>query len=128
LQTSIYRVFAILAIFISAIGLLGLAAFMAEQRTKEIGVRRVLGASISGIILLLSREFLKWVILANLIAWPLAYLFLKDWLNDYPYRISLSIGYFILSGLFALTISWLIVGIQTRKAASANPVDCLRYE
>ncbi len=124
----IVRYFAVFAVFISCLGLFGLSSFMAEQRTKEIGVRKVLGASVSGIILLLSKEFVKWILLANILAWPVSYYFMNNWLNDYAYRISIGYGIFIYSGFLALTIAVLTVIFQAIKAAYANPVDALKYE
>jgi len=124
----ILNYFTFLAIFLSCLGLLGLTSFMAEQRTKEIGVRKVLGASITGIVILLSKEFAKWVLLANVIAWPLAYYFMNKWLQDFAYRIDLNIWPFFISGLAAFCIALLTVSYQSIKAATANPVDSLRYE
>jgi putative ABC transport system permease protein len=118
----------VLAIFVSCLGLFGLATFTVEKRIKEIGVRKVLGASVSGIVLLLSKEFLKLVLMANLIAWPIAYYFMSRWLQNFAYRTSIGIGIFIISGLLALAIALLTVSYQSIKAALANPVDSLRYE
>jgi ABC-type antimicrobial peptide transport system permease subunit len=124
----LFSYFAILAIFISCLGLFALASFMAEQRTKEIGVRKVLGASIISITALLSKEFLKWVMLANIIAWPIAYYFMKKWLDNFAYRTSIGIEVFFLSGLIALGIAQLTVSYQAIKAALSNPVKTLKYE
>lgn len=124
----LFQYFAILAIFISCLGLLGLASFMAEQRTKEIGIRKVLGAPVSRIILLLSADFTKWVLAANIIAWPLAYFAISKWLENYAYRTNLNMLIFILSGVLALVTALLTVSYQTLKAALANPVESLRYE
>ena len=120
--------FAMLAILIACLGLFGLAAFIAEQRRKEIGVRKVLGAAVSGIVVRLSREFLKWVLLANLIAWPLAYVFMKNWLDDFAYRASIGVSIFVFSGLLALMVALLTASFQVLRAARANPIDSLRYE
>ena len=120
--------FSILAILIACSGLYGLASFMTEAKTKEIGIRRVVGASVSGIILLLSRDFLKWVLLANLAAVPLAYLFLNQWLNNFAFRVDAGIWLFTFSAFSALFIALLTVSYQAIKAARANPVDALRYE
>ena len=120
--------FAFLAIFISCLGLLGLAAFTAEQRTKEIGVRKVLGASVGDIVALLSRDFLKLVLLANLIAWPLAWWATNRWLADFEYRAPIGWGVFALAGTAALLIALLTVSFQAIKAALANPVKSLRTE
>ncbi|HKJ31594.1 MAG TPA: FtsX-like permease family protein [Balneolales bacterium] len=125
---AIFSNFGVLAIFISCLGLSGLASFTAEQRTKEIGIRKALGASISGIIFLLSKEFTKWVLIANLIAWPVAYFAMNQWLQNFAYRINIELGTFILAGVLALIIALLTVGYQAVKAAKANPVDALRYE
>ena len=124
----IFGTFTLIGIFIACLGLYGLAAFTAEQRTKEIGIRKVLGASVPGVVSLLSREFAKWVLIANIIAWPVAYFFMKKWLESFAYRIDMGIAIFILSGLAALAISLLTIGFQTLKTATANPVDSLRYE
>ena len=120
--------FTALAIFISCLGLFGLASFMAEQRTKEIGVRKVLGATVSNISALLSREFLKWVLVSNLIAWPVAYIIMRNWLQNFAYRAKLGVEIFIFSGLMALVIALITVSYQSIKAATANPVEALRYE
>ncbi len=123
-----FGAFALLAVFIACLGLFGLSAFAAEQRTKEIGIRKVLGASVSAITYLLSWEFSKWVIISNLVSWPIAYIIMYRWLQNFAYRIDLGIGSFILSSLAALCIALLTVSFQTIKAATANPVDSLRYE
>jgi putative ABC transport system permease protein len=120
--------FSLLAIFIGCLGLFGLAAFMAEKRTKEIGIRKVLGASAPGIVMLLSREFLKWVLLANIIAWPIAWYGMNNWLQNFAYRINIGLWTFVLAGLLALVIALLTVSFQTIKATIANPVEALRYE
>jgi putative ABC transport system permease protein len=125
---SIVSSFTILTILVSCLGLFGLASFMAEQRTKEIGIRKVLGSSVQEIVLLLSKQFLKWVLLANLIAWPLAYYFAYSWQKDYAYRAGLSWSLFILAGLLTLAIALITVSFQAIKAACANPVKSLRYE
>jgi putative ABC transport system permease protein len=120
--------FTTIAILISCLGLFGLAMFTAEQRTKEIGVRKVLGATVLNITTLLSKEFLKPVILAILIASPIAYFILKNWLNGYAYKISLGLGYFILAGVAAILIALFTVGYQAVKAAIVNPVESLKTE
>jgi putative ABC transport system permease protein len=124
----IFISFTLMAIFISCLGLFGLASFTADQRTKEIGVRKVLGASVSNVVVLLSRDFTKWVILANVVAWPVAYLVMNRWLQNFAYRIGLAIWMFVLSGVIALLIAILTVSTKALKAAVANPVDSLRYE
>jgi len=120
--------FAGLGIFIACLGLFGLAAFMAEQRTKEIGVRKVLGASVGGILLLLSKEFSKWVIVANVVAWPLAYFAMNKWLADFAYRTDIGVWPFVLSAVLALAIALTTVSYQSWKAATANPIKSLRFE
>lgn len=124
----IFSIFAILAIIIACLGLFGLAAFTAEQRTKEIGIRKVLGATISNIVAMLSREFLILVIVANLIAWPAAYFIMNKWLEDFAYRTEIGIRVFLLAGLVVLIIALITVSFQAIKAATANPVKSLRYE
>jgi putative ABC transport system permease protein len=118
----------IIAIIISCLGLLGLASFTSEQRTKEIGIRKVLGSSVAGIMALLSKEFMKWVLMANLIAWPVAYFAVSNWLQNFAFRTKIGLEVFLLSGSLALAISLLTVCYQTIKAALSNPVDSLRYE
>lgn len=125
---SIFSIFTFLGLFIACLGLLGLASFTAQQRTKEIGIRKVLGASVSGIFTHLSVGFVKWVVVANIISWPTAYFFMNKWLHNFAYRTNLNIWIFMLSGLAALVIALLTVSYQTIKAAAANPVEALRYE
>ena len=120
--------FSLLAISIACLGLFGLAAFTTERRTKEIGIRKALGASVLNVIFILSKEFTKWVLIANIIAWPVAYFFMNKWLQDFAYRINVSIWIFILSGIIALFIALLTVISHAIKAARANPVKSLRYE
>ncbi|UCE23073.1 MAG: cell division protein FtsX [Candidatus Aminicenantes bacterium] len=124
----IFRYFTILTVLIACLGLFGLASFMAERRTKEIGIRKVLGAGVSGIMLLLTKEFAKWVVLANVVAWPAAYLVSKQWLQGFAYRIDLGWEIFVFSALVALVIAVGTVSYQALKAATANPVKALRYE
>ncbi len=124
----VFGYFAAIAIFIACLGLFGLAAFTAGQRTKEIGVRKVLGASVAGIVLLLSKEFSKLVGLAFVVAAPLAYFAMDRWLQDFAYRIEISWGIFLIAGLAALGVAWLTVSYQSIRAALADPVDVLRYE
>lgn len=117
-----------LAIFIACLGLFSLAALTTEQRSKEIGIRKVLGASVPSIIALLSKEFTWLVVMANLIAWPVAYFLMKDWLRDFAYRIELGWESFVLGAILSLIIAWLTVSYQAIRAALANPVDTLRSE
>ena len=124
----IFSIFSVLAILIACLGLLGLTSFVTEQRTKEIGIRKVLGASISEIVFLLAKEFAKWVLIANIIAWPVAYYVMNNWLSNFAYRIHLGIGIFLLSGAIALMIAIITVSTHTIKAAIADPIKSLRYE
>ena len=121
-------IFSTLAILIGCLGLFSLAAFSAEQRKKEIGIRKVLGASINSMIFLLTRDFVKLILIANCIAWPIAYYIMTQWLQDFAYRTTLSINTFFLCGLIALIIALLTISYQAIKAAQANPIDSLRYE
>ncbi|MGD8286489.1 MAG: FtsX-like permease family protein, partial [Desulfobacterales bacterium] len=106
----------------------GLASFMAEQRKKEIGIRKVLGASVRQLVAMLIKEFVKCIIVANIFAWPIAYFAMNDLLEDYAYRIELDIGSFLLAGLLALVIALSTVSYQAFRSALANPVDAIRYE
>jgi putative ABC transport system permease protein len=124
----IFTYFSILAIFIACLGLFGLASFTAEQKTKEIGIRKVLGAPVSEIVFLLSKEFTKWVIAANLLAWPIAYFVMNKWLQNFAFRISIGIGSFLLATSIALLIALITVSYQSLKAALANPIESLHYE
>ena len=130
-EKKISRVFgfsSFLTIFIACLGLFGLASLSVERRTKEIGVRKVLGASIPNILFLLSKGFTKLVIVANLIAWPVAYFAMSRWLQNFAYRINIGWLTFIFAGILAVFISLVTVSFQTIKAAHSNPVDTLRYE
>jgi putative ABC transport system permease protein len=120
--------FASLAIMISCLGLFGLVSFVAEQRTREIGIRKVLGASISGVVALLSKDFLKLVTIAFLIACPVSWFFMHRWLENYTYRANLSWWMFVLAGLLALFIALVTLSFQSIRAAIANPVKSLRTE
>ena len=120
--------FSLLTVIIACVGLLGLALFMAEQRKKEIGIRKVLGASVRQMVSMLIKEFVKCIIIANIFAWPIAYFAMNDLLEDYAYRIELGIGCFLLAGLLALIIALSTVSYQAFRAALANPVNAIRYE
>jgi putative ABC transport system permease protein len=120
--------FSILSILISCMGLLGLSSFVTEQRTKEIGIRRVVGAKISSIIFLLSKDFLILVLIANIVAWPIAAFVMSKWLENFAFRIEIGLSTFVLAALAAFLIAFLTVGFQAFKAASANPIKALRYE
>lgn len=124
----IFFYFSGLAIFIACLGLIGLATFTAEQRTKEIGVRKVLGAGHYSIIFLLSKEFTRWVIVANLIAWPIAYYSMNRWLEGFAYRAEIGISIFLFAAIIAFVIAIVSVSFQAIRASLSNPVDALRYE
>jgi putative ABC transport system permease protein len=124
----LFSYFSGLAIFIACLGLLGLASFSAEQRTKEIGIRKVLGASVASVLALISKDFLKLVMVANLIAWPLAWYAMNRWLQNFAYRVDMSWWVFALAGGLALAIALVTVSTQAIRAALANPVNSLRYE
>ena len=125
---SVFIIGAALSILIACLGLFGLSSYMAEQRTREIGIRKVLGATIPNVILLLSRDFTKLILLAFVIGAPVSYYAMGTWLEDFPYRIDLSAWVIMFSGLTALVIAWLTVGYQALKAATANPVDAVHGE
>jgi putative ABC transport system permease protein len=124
----IFHYFTVLTVFIACLGLFGLASFMAERRTKEIGIRKVLGSGISGIVMLLTKEFARWVLVANVFAWPVAYFVSKRWLQGFAYRIDLGWEIFVFSAVIALIIAVATVSYQAVKAAIANPAKALRYE
>jgi putative ABC transport system permease protein len=119
---------AVLAIFISCLGLFGLASFSSEQRTKEIGIRKVLGASVARVLLMLTRDFTKWVVLAAVIACPIAWYSIHAWLQNFAYRIDIAFWPFLLAGSVVLAIALLTVSYQAIKAATRNPVESLRSE
>jgi putative ABC transport system permease protein len=124
----IIGIFSILAILVACLGLFGLASYASEQRTKEIGIRKVLGSSVAGIVLLLSKEFTKWALVANIISWPVAYYVMKRWLGNFAYRTGIGIEIFILSGLMTFSIALITVSYQSIKAALTDPIKSLRYE
>lgn len=126
--SQIFGMFTVLAVFIACLGLFGLASFIAEQRTKEIGVRKVLGATAQSVVMLLSKEFTKLVGLAFVIAAPIAYFMMRNWLQDFAYRTTLSPLLFLGAGVLALVIAWLTVSYQAFKAALTNPAEALRCE
>ena len=127
-QGAIFGLFVGIAIFIACLGLFGLAAFTAGRRTKEIGIRKVFGARSSDIIFLLLWQFSIPVLIANAIAWPLAWYYLHSWLEGYAYRIALSPFYFLAVGTAALVIAWATIFAHARRVAMANPIHALRYE
>jgi putative ABC transport system permease protein len=124
----IVTLFSFLAIFVSCLGLFGLAAFITEQRTKEIGIRKVLGARLPQIVWLLTGQFVKWVIIANLIAWPVGYWVMNRWLDGFAFKTGLPAAIFLVSGLSALGIAVVTVSSQVIKAALSNPAQSLKYE
>jgi predicted permease len=130
-ERQIYKIlayFTILAMLLSCLGLFGLSLFMGEQRTKEIGIRKTLGATISSIVGLMSKNFLFLVVISNIIAWPAAYFIMRQWLQNFVYRIDFGISIFILSALAGLLIAFFSISFQAVRAARSNPVDALRYE
>jgi ABC-type antimicrobial peptide transport system permease subunit len=128
LTGSLASYFALISILISCLGLFGLATFMARQRTKEIGIRKVLGASLRNITTLITKDFLKLVILANLIASPLAYYFMDGWLQDFEYHVEMKWWVFVLAGMLAMVITMITISFHAIKAAMADPVKSLRTE
>ncbi|MCP4150670.1 MAG: FtsX-like permease family protein [bacterium] len=127
-SSQLFSIFAILGQMIACLGLLGLAAFTTQQRTKEIGIRKVLGASVSNITFLISKEFLKWVLWANVIAWPLGYLVINQWLGGFAYRTGIGFQSFLFASLLTLFIAILTVSYKSLRAAISNPVKSLRFE
>jgi predicted permease len=117
-----------LSILIACLGLLGLVSFMVLQRSKEIGIRKVLGATVASAYFMISKEFFKWVLIANIVAWPLAYFLTHEWLQEFAYRIPLSVGYFVIGGFISIGIAALVMSYQVMRVATANPVDSLRCE
>ena len=126
--SDIFSAFSVFAVFIACLGLFGMASFAAEQRTKEIGIRKVLGASVPGIVVLLSKDFLKLIIAANVIAWPLAYFGMSRWLQNFAYKSGIGVWIFFLTGIIAVGIALATVSYQSIKAALLNPVDAIKYE
>ena len=120
--------FSVFAILIACLGLFGIASFAAEQRTKEIGIRKVLGASVPGVVTLLSRDFLKLIAIANLVSWPLAYFGMQKWLQNFAYKTGINVWIFILTGILAMGIALLTVSYQSIKAALLDPVVAIKYE
>ena len=118
----------ILAIIISAMGLYGLASYTAEQRTKEIGIRKVLGASVGQIMKMLTTDFMKLVFIANILAWPITYILAKDWLTNFSYQIDMPLLPFVFATILALLIALITVSSQAYQAANSDPVDALKYE
>ncbi|MEO8116816.1 MAG: FtsX-like permease family protein, partial [Bacteroidota bacterium] len=126
--SQLYKIFACIAIFISCLGLYGLVSFMANQRTKEMGIRKVLGASVKNIVFMLSKEFTILIFIAFAIAAPVAYFIMNKWLQNYAYKVSLGFSVFFLAILISVIVAWITVGHRAFKAARANPVKSLRSE
>jgi putative ABC transport system permease protein len=127
-RAHMFTAFSVFAIIVSCLGLYGLASFTAEQRVKEIGVRKVMGANVADIVRLLTFEFSKPVLLANLLAWPVAWYFAREWLNGFQHRIDLSISYFAVAGGLALVVACVTVAGHAYRTARANPISALRHE
>ena len=123
-----FSVFAILAIAVACLGLFGLIAFMTEQRTKEIGIRKVLAASVSDIVVLMSKDFLLLVVVGNLVACPIAFFGMRQWLQDFAYHVDLGVGTFLLGSAATLILAAITVSAQAYKAATADPVQSIRTE
>ena len=124
----IILIFSVLAIVIACLGLFGMSSYIANTRTKEIGIRKVLGASFTSTILLMIKDLLRWVLLANIIAWPIGYFLMNQWLQDYAFKIELHFWIFILAGIISLLIAFLTIGYYTIKVSFTNPVNSLKYE
>ena len=127
-MSKIFLYFTSLSIFIACLGLFGLASFSTEQRTKEIGIRKVLGATAPEVVVLLSKEFLKWVLIANIIAWPTSWYVMTKWLQNFTYKTSISIWYFLIAGVLSMLIALSTVSVQSIRAANGNPINALKYE
>lgn len=129
-QAKMFAVLAMFAIFVATLGFFGLASFTTERRIKEIGIRKVMGASVSDIVLLLTSDFTRLVLLANVLAWPAAYYFMRDWLNRFVYQAPFAdwAWLFVASGAAALAVAWITIALQSGRAATARPVMALRYE
>jgi putative ABC transport system permease protein len=126
--SDILAAFSVFAIFIACLGLFGMASFAAEQRTKEIGIRKVLGASVPGVVALVSKEFLKLIVIANLIAWPVAYFSMNEWLKNFAYKAGIDIWIFISTGVIAVGIALVTISFQSLKAALLDPIKAIKYE
>jgi putative ABC transport system permease protein len=127
-SNTLINYFTIFAIFISCLGIFGLASFMAEQKTKEIGIRKVMGASVPTIVRMFSTEFTKLVIIGNILAWPLAYYVMSKWLENFAYHTNLSWWMFALGAVLSIAVVIITISYQSYKAATKNPAESLRYE
>mgnify|MGYP001095618582 FL=1 len=127
---TLFLFFTLIAIFIACLGLFGLASFVSEQRTKEIGIRKAIGASVDSLVYSLVKQFLKWVLIANLIAWPVAFFIMGKWLERFAYRIEISESWFvfIVATVISVAIAFVTVSYQSVRTAMSNPVKALRYE
>jgi putative ABC transport system permease protein len=125
---TVFTIFTMLAILVACLGLFGLAAYTSEQRTKEIGIRKAMGASTSNVVRMLTREFTRLVLISFLLAIPIAWYFMNEWLKAFAYKTSMGIWPFLAAGLTAIVIAWLTVSYQSYRAARANPVESLRME
>ena len=125
---SLLWIFTAITIFVACLGLFGLAAYAAERRKKEVGIRKVLGASVNGIFFLLSKDFIKLVLIALVIASPIAWYFMNDWLQDFAYRIDISWWIFVIAAISAILIAIITISFQAIKAALSNPIKNLRTE
>jgi putative ABC transport system permease protein len=124
----IFMIFAGLAIIIACLGLFGLAAFIADQKKKEIGVRKVLGASISGILILLYNHFTRWIVVSVFISWPITFILMNKWLENFVYRTTLDFSSFLMATILATAVAFLAISYQSFKAALNNPVNTIKYE
>jgi len=126
----IFIYFTIIAIFVACLGLFGLASYSAEQKTKEIGIRKAIGSSVASLVIMLTKQFVKWILIANIIAWPVAYYYMDKWLGNFAYNIELSDFWwlFVASAAISFAIAVLTVSSQALRAAMANPVESLKYE
>lgn len=125
---TILKYFTVIAGFIAVLGLFALSSFAAGKRTKEIGIRKVLGSSLGDILFLLNKDFLRLILMANLLAWPISWILMNNWLKNFPYHVDLSWSTFVFSGLLTILVTLITVSSQTLKASLANPSDSLRYE
>ena len=125
---SLFRIFSVIALLVACLGLFGLTVYAAEIRVKEIGIRKILGASISSITMLMSKEFILWVIIANIIAWPAAYVAMNRWLANFAYRVHIHVWTFVSSAALVILFALVTVSYQAIRAAVSNPVESLRYE
>ena len=124
----IFNIFTFLGVFIACLGLFGLTSFIVNQRTKEIGIRKVMGASVKNVLILLSKEYIKWILISNLVAWPVAFYTMNKILQDFAYRINIGCFPFLISAFLAVAITLLTVSWHSVKVAYTNPVNSLRYE